>query len=716
MKIFIVESPGKIKKIASILGAGWKVMASYGHINELSDDGDDRLGFQIDGDKINCRYVSRSDRAKVTIASLKSAVKGAEEIILASDPDREGETIAWHLANVLGIKNAKRVVYQSITAAAINQAVSNPGQIDQDLVAAGRCRGCLDKLVGYKGSKLIQQLNNGAKSVGRVQSSTLHLICDRERKILDFRPEKYWSIFVDYSEGFRAFLAPKAKATKEDIAETDEAGAEVTAPESIRVTSQEEADRIVAIARNSPHNVEGVEFQSLEKSAPPPFTTSALQQVAGAKLGYNPDQTMRIAQKLYESGLITYMRTDSSQLSDDCVEQGRRWLSDKDLQNLPIDRPSKNKNSATAQEGHEAIRPTDFFRSSQELKQEITDEEFNLYLLIWKRAMAFLCKSAVIQKTVITTRAGETRWIARGQTIDQRGYLKYWDNLAEANELPAVTQEQLLNCGAATAEAKMTQPPTRMTEAQLVQAMERKGIGRPSTYASTVGTLKERNYVELDKKKKLHPTGIGMEVDGYLAKALPDLIDPSFTAEMESSLDKIAAGKLDWEKYLSGWSRDYFSPALQKATSALGEFAQVGKISETCCPQCQQSMVEAPFPKSKSSKKYFLKCGGCKVGDRSLAMFWSDRQNQWQLPQQASEMEITDIPCGKCQNLMSRIPSEKVSGGFYVKCVTCKDSVMFWDDRSNQWAPPKAKKQQKTPAKAVKNARSSPSKPKQPVV
>jgi DNA topoisomerase I len=705
MKLLIVESPGKIKKIASILGSGWKVLASYGHINDLSDDGDDRLGFQIVGDKVNCRYAPKSDRAKATIASLKAAAKGAEEIILASDPDREGETIAWHLANALGIKNAKRVVYQSITTTAINQAINNPGQIDHNLVAAGRCRGCLDKLVGYKGSKLIQSLNNGAKSVGRVQSSTLHLVCDRERKILDFKPEKYWSIFVDYREGFRAFLAPK-KATKEEgvVAEADEAGAEATTPESARVTTQTEVDRIVAIAKNSQHRIEGVEIQSTEKFAPHPFTTSVLQQVAGAKLGYTPDQTMRIAQKLYESGLITYMRTDSSQLSDDCVDQGRKWLIERDPQNLPTDRPSKAITSKNSQEGHEAIRPTDFFKSSQELKQEIAGEEFDLYLLIWKRAMAFLCKPAAIQKTVITTSAAETQWIARGQVVHERGYLKYWDNLAEGNELPAVAQGLLLNCNAVTAEAKMTKPLTRMTEAQLVQAMERKGIGRPSTYASTVGTLKERGYVELDNKKRLHPTNIGMEVDQYLAKALPDLIDPNFTATMESSLDRIADGELDWEQYLSGWNRDYFSPALQKASSVMGEFAQVGKVSDICCSHCQQFMSEAPFPKSKTSKKYFLKCAGCKIGERSLAMFWSDRTNQWEQPQQPSETEITDIPCGKCKNLMSKMANEKVSKGCYLKCSKCKDSVMFWSDRTNQWEPPAPRRQSEKQGKASKKA------------
>jgi DNA topoisomerase I len=703
MKLLIVESPGKIKKLKSILGSGWRIEASFGHITQLSNEGADKLGFEMNGDKIACNYIPRSDRAKATIAKLKAAAKEAEEVVLASDPDREGETIAWHLAEVLRLKNPKRVVYQSITAAAVDKAIKNPRRIDSHLVAAGRCRDCLDKLVGYKGSPLVWRLNNGAKSVGRVQSATLHLVCQREREILNFRPQDYWSVFVDYAEGFRAFYYG-ASATTETEETPDDAGTEIKAPESTKVLSQVEADRLVAIARSSAHQATEIEAKQTTKTSPPPFTTSTLQQTAGAKLKFSPDQTMALAQKLYEAGLISYMRTDSVELSAECISQGREWLSAKDPQNLPAKPPkaTANKNS---QEGHEAIRPTNFFKSSQELKTEISDNEFALYLLIWKRTIAFLCKPALLNKATIITTAGETRWRARGQVVAFPGYLRYWQNLSADNELPIVTQGQTLTCQKATAEAKQTQPPARYTEAQLVQAMEKKGVGRPSTYAPTVATLKERSYVELDPKKRLNPTQVGMEVDDYLGTALPDLLAPEFTAQMERSLDEIAAGKLDWEKYLTGWNHSYLIPALAKAGG--GSYRGNGQEpvrSDRPCPECLQPLAQIPF--AKSVKGHFLKCDkGCLSEDgRGLVLFWNDRQQQWERPRQPSEIQRSDIPCPKCQQPMEKLASPKVSSGFYLKCSKCKDAVMFWDDRQNQWQSPTPKSPEpKTPKRTKKS-------------
>jgi DNA topoisomerase I len=719
VKLLIVESPGKIKKLKSILGEGWQIEASFGHITHLADEGKYSLGFEIGDGTIDCKYVARSDRAQATIAKLQAAAQRAEEVVLASDPDREGETIAWHIAQTLKLKNPKRVVYQSITDNAVRQAIQNPRAIDHNLVAAGRCRDCLDKLVGYRGSPLVWRLNNGAKSIGRVQSAALHLVCQREREILNFQPQDYWSVYVEYAEGFKAFYfgdsavqTSHERATAETDEVLDDASTEAKKPESTKVLTQAEADRLVATAQSQPHQVVGIEAKQTKKFPPPPFSTSALQQTAGAKLKFSPDRTMALAQKLYEAGLISYMRTDSVELSEECITQGRAWLTAKDPQNLPSKAPKASAAAKNApkniQEGHEAIRPTNFFKSSQELKTEIPDDEFSLYLLIWKRTMAALCKPALLNKSTIISRSGSVRWQARGQVVAFAGYLKYWHNLSGDNELPLVIQDQVLTCDKATAEAKQTQPPARFTEAQLVQQMEKKGIGRPSTFAPTIATIKERNYVQIIQKDRLSPTTLGLEVDEFLAKVLPDLLEPSFTAQMENSLDAIAAGQLDWEQYLSGWNGSYLEPALQKAEAFTPPRVyqdQDLQRSRVACPHCKKMLGKVPF--KKSPKGYFLKCdkGGCKNADgRELVMFWSEFKKEWVTPGVAvdkTNLAISEVGCG-CGQMMVKMPSAKVSSGFYLKCQTCKDSVMFWDVLGAKWQAPASK------SPAIKNKKTPP--------
>ena len=298
--LLIVESAGKIKKLKSILGSDWDVKASIGHIRQLANDGDGSLGFELGTEKIDCRYIPRDDRAKQTIAGLIAAAKQADRVFIASDPDREGEVIGWHIAQVLKLKQPQRVVYQEITESAVKKAIACPRSLDMALVEAGRCRDCLDKLVGYRGSPLIWRLNNGAKSVGRVQSATLHLVCQREREIQAFIPQDYWSVFVDYAEGFRAFYNGTAQtaspATDEET--SDDAGTTEKVPESTRVLSQAEADRLVEIGKSSPHQVQKIEGKLAPKKPPAPFITSSLQQAAGARLKFSPEHTMSVAQKL----------------------------------------------------------------------------------------------------------------------------------------------------------------------------------------------------------------------------------------------------------------------------------------------------------------------------------------------------------------------------------------------------------------------------------
>jgi len=562
--LLIVESPGKIKKLRSILGSDWIVQASCGHIRELSNEGEDSLGFTIENNKVVCKYVPRDERAKETIGKLKSTLKRVKEVILATDPDREGETIAWHLQQVLGVKKLKRVVYTEITESAVKSAIANPREIDLDLVGAGLCRDCLDKLVGYKGSPLVWPI--GAKSVGRVQSAALYLICQREKEIQNFVPQNYWSVWVEYAEGFRALYHGTVNSPLTTASETethDDAATVRETPESTRVLAETEAKRLLELARQHPHYVTDIQGKITNRQPPPPFTTSTLQQAAGSKLKFTPDKTMLLAQKLYEAGLITYMRTDSVILSPEFCTTARHWLEQNDPQNVP-QQVAKHRSSKSAQEAHEAIRPTNVFRTSSELKTELAEEEFNLYVLIWKRAIASQCKPAQLRKTIIITLSASILWQARGQVVEFWGYARYWNNLDKDSTLPSLQQGQPLSIEKAESEKKQTQPPPRYTEPKLVQLMERKGIGRPSTYAPTIATLKKRDYVQL-AKESLQPTSLGLKVDAFLEQALPDLLKSEFTAQMEEALDKIAQGKQGWQQYLSSWNETYFHPALVKA-------------------------------------------------------------------------------------------------------------------------------------------------------
>ena len=665
-RLLVVESPGKVKKLSQILGADWIVRASCGHIRELSNEGDDSLGFTMEGNSVRCNYIPRDQRAKETIQQLKAAVRQVDEVVLATDPDREGETIAWHLKETLGLRDPKRVVYTEITPSAVQNAIAHPRKLDTNLIGAGLCRDCLDKLVGYKGSPLVWALNNGAKSVGRVQSATLHLICQREREILAFVPQDYWSVWVDYQEGFRAFYKGTANsATETPEAETethdDAASNNPEKPESKRVLSEAEATRLVEEAKSHPHQVIHIEGRLVYRQPPPPFTTSTLQQAAGSKLKFSPDKTMQVAQKLYEAGLITYMRTDSVMLSPEFCASARQWLEQNDPENVP-QQVAKQRSSKTAQEAHEAIRPTDIFRPSVQLRAELPEDEFNLYVMIWKRAIASQCRPAQLRKTLVITKSGNILWQARGQVIEFYGYAKYWLNLSKDAVLPLLQQGQKLNLEKAGHDQKQTQPPPRYSEPKLVQLMERKGIGRPSTYAPTIATLKKRNYVDL-KKDNLQPTVLGLEVDEFLQKALPDLLEAEFTAKMEDALDAISEGKNSWQHYLTSWNQNYFIPALSKAKTVVVNSTNTAKTnnfierkyetSKTRCPECQNFL--AKIPSSKVKKKYFLKCvSSCE----NIVLFWSDFNKTWEAPKTKTSPDenspkpsakITAYPCPVCK-------------------------------------------------------------------
>jgi DNA topoisomerase-1 len=699
-RLLIVESPGKVKKLSQILGRDWIVRASCGHIRELSNEGEDSLGFVMDEDKIECLYIPRSEQAENTIQQLKAAVKQVSEVVLATDPDREGETIAWHLKEVLKLKNPARVTYTEITESAVNAAIANPRQIDSNLVDAGLCRDCLDKLVGYKGSPLLWQLNNGAKSVGRVQSATLHIACDREREIQNFKAVDYWNVWVDYTEGFRAFYKGKATeyidATAEpeqEVHDDAESLDKKSSIESARILSEAEALEILSVAQNSAHKIINSEGKLTSQQPPPPLITSTLQQVAGSKLKFSPEKTMQVAQKLYEAGLITYMRTDSVMLSPEFVDSGRKWLEENDPENLS-QKVTKHRSGKTAQEAHEAIRPTDINHITT---QPVSDED-KLYDLIWRRALASQCCPAQLRKTILIVQSENLLWQAKGQTVDFLGYAKYWSNLSKDALLPNLNQGSNLKVEKSGHEKKQTQPPTRYSEPKLVQQMERKGIGRPSTYSSTIATLKKRGYVEL-LKESLQPTKLGLEVDAFLMKVLPELVAADFTAQMELSLDAIARGEKSWQKFLTSWNREYFVPALAKAKGTLLASSsrpnREYEFSKTPCPQCNNPL--AKIKSEKVSKKYFLKC----VGDcENIVLFWSERAKVWEAPRQNKGDEkpaakITTHNCPVCKSFLEE--HSYIKDGQEKVLLRCSNSksrndpkhkdVVFFNTASGYWSP-----------------------------
>ncbi len=741
-KLLLIESPGKLKKLSQILGPGWIVKASMGHIRELTNEGEDALGFDLEGNRIHCHYAPRDPQAKKTIAALRQAVKQADTVYIATDPDREGETIGWHLQQALRLKSPHRVVYSEITPAAVRQAVAHPRELDQALIAAGRARDCLDKLVGYKGSRhVVWPLNNGAKSMGRVQSAALHLIAQRDREIQAFIPQDYWSVWVSYEEGFKAFYRrnptakssakpaakSSAKSTAKSTAKTGddadkEKNTEKTAPESERVLTQAEANRLVEIAQMHPHRVISAEGTLKHQSPPPPFITSTLQQAAGAKLRFSPEQTMKVAQSLYEAGHITYMRTDSVVLSAPFCSAVKAYLSQHDPANVPK-KTTAHRAVKGAQAAHEAIRPTDVNLTPDQARRSLPTDSANLYELIWNRAISSQCCAARLRKTRLVTQSGEAFWEARGQVIEFVGYSHYWPNISADSQLPALQPGNALTLQQTQAEQKQTQPPPRYSEPKLVQLMERKGIGRPSTYAPTIKTLKARAYVQL-VKDKLQPTELGLALDTALEKLLPDLIQPEFTAQMEAELDAIAHGKQDWQAYLTGWHRDYFGPAIAQAQAQLSSDQPLRNNKQpvknqttkpasktSCpncpnCPNCQQPLTKIPSRSKKLKANHFLKCNDLSC---DTVMFWNPQKKSYELPyspknspkntQKNSGSAIdpsafTNYPCPSCGALLVRHAYQKEGiDKVMLRCSLvenrrgkCKE-VAFFQGREGFWSP-----------------------------
>lgn len=572
--LVIVESPSKSKTIGKYLGNEYKVVSSKGHIRDLATSGKFGLGVDVENG-FTPNYVPIKGKSSV-INELKKDVKDSNLVYLASDPDREGEAIAWHLKDALGIKedNYKRVRFNEITHDKILEAMKNPTKIDDDLVKSQETRRILDRIIGFRLSKLLQR-KIGAKSAGRVQSVALKLIVDKEREIEAFIPEEYWTITAI----FKDYEAELFKYKEDDI----------------ELHSKEEADAVLNKISDK-YTVESIEKKEKARKSKFPFITSTLQQEASTKLGFPAKKTMSIAQKLYEGidlenetvGLITYMRTDSIRLSEDFIKPAMKYI-EENYGKKYIGYVKKTKKTENVQDAHEAIRPTSVLREPLKIKQYLTSDEFKLYSLIYKRTLASLMADASVNQTTIVFDNNNYKFKTVGSILIFDGYLKVYKDY-ESNEdkiLPEIGDKEVAITNNVDCSQHFTKPPARYSEAKLIKTLEELGIGRPSTYATIIDTIKSRGYVDL-VEKKFKPTEIGIETTDKLQDYFSDLINTDYTKNMEDDLDSIAEGKLVWNKVLQDFY-DIFEPRVEKAFSDMEKKAPVETGEK--CPECGNPLV-----------------------------------------------------------------------------------------------------------------------------
>ena len=572
--LVIVESPSKSKTIGKYLGSDYKVVSSKGHIRDLATTGTYGLGVDIEnGFKPN--YIPIKGKSGI-IKELKKDVKDSELVYLASDPDREGEAIAWHLKDALGIKdkNYKRVLFNEITHDKVVEAINNPTVIDDNLVKSQETRRILDRIIGFRLSKLLQS-KIGAKSAGRVQSVALKLIVDKEEEIKAFVPEEYWTITAK----FPLYEAVLFKYKEDDI----------------ELHSEDEVNKVLD-KLGKKYTVESVEAKEKTRKSKPPFITSTLQQEASTKLNFSAKKTMSVAQKLYEGidlgdetvGLITYMRTDSVRLSDDFVKPAMKYI-EKEYGKEYLGTVKTSKKTENVQDAHEAIRPTSVTRVPEKIKKYLSTDEYKLYSLIFKRTLASLMSDAKVNQTTIVLDNNDYKFKATGQELLFDGYLRIYSDY-ESNEdriLPKVGEKEVAESIGLVPEQHYTKPPARYTEAKLIKELEELGIGRPSTYATIMDTIRERGYVKMEEKKFV-PTDIGVETTKKLQEFFSDLINVEYTRDMENELDEIADGKLVWNKVLEEFYK-LFEPRVKEAFSDMEKKAPQ-ETGETC-PECGSPLV-----------------------------------------------------------------------------------------------------------------------------
>lgn len=688
MKLVIVESPTKAKTISKFLGKDFEVKSSYGHVRDLpqKDLGVDiKKNFQPD-------YVI-PDKAKSRVKELKSLAKKSELTVLATDEDREGEAIAWHLIHALGLKTDKiqRIAFHEITKNAVQKALVNPRKIDINLVDAQQARRILDRLVGYKLSPFLWKKIRKGLSAGRVQSVAVRLIVEREREIENFKHQEYWEIEARLKKGkTEAFRARLWKENGKLVKKLD-------------INSKQRAEQIKKKLEHSVFVVDKITKKEILRNPPAPFTTSTLQQAAGSQLGYSPKQTMRLAQQLYEGvkigkdhlGLITYMRTDSVNLSSESLVSAQKTIEKLFGREYRLDMPRIYKTkSKGAQEAHEAIRPTFIEKDPESIRKYLDPKHYKLYRLIWNRTVASQMAPARIDSTTVEisatpkanlSKASENLVLrASGSVIKFDSYLKLSASKQEDNLLPDLAEKDNLELIAINADQKFTQPPARYSEPALVKVLEENGIGRPSTYAPTISTIQERGYVEKDENKKLFPTEIGFLVNDVLVKHFGRIVDYKFTAKIEDTLDAVAQGKEDWHKAIAEYYEPFEKNLKEKTAEVKKEDFQT-KLGRKC-PECGSELIEKFGRYGK-----FIACGNypkCKYTERSLE---EKKQEQEILKSEADKNG--QVLCDKCGAPMtlkrgpygpffgcSRYPKckniKKIENKTGVKCPLCGKDIV----------------------------------------
>ena len=591
--LVIVESPAKVKTIKKFLGSNYEVTASNGHIRDLPKS---TLGIDVDGD-YEPKYITIRGKGDV-LASLKRLVKKADKVFLATDPDREGEAIAWHLATALKLegKNVRRISFNEITKNTVKESIKNPRELNMNLVDAQQSRRILDRMVGYKISPLLWAKVKRGLSAGRVQSVALRIICDREDEINAFVPEEYWTI--------------------EAVINVSGEKKPVTAKFVGNISNGNDAQKILDEVKNSNLAVSEIKRGERIKKAPHPFTTSTLQQEASKVLNFSTQKTMRIAQQLYEGvdikgigtiGLITYLRTDSTRISEEADRLAREFIRENYGESYYLAPAEDKKSGKKIQDAHEAIRPTDIKLLPSEIKDSLSREQFRLYQLIWKRFTASCMANAVYETMSVKIAAGDHRFSASASKIKFDGYMSVYmsdeDEKSDAHSLNAINENSVLTLENIEGKQHFTQPPAHYTEASLVKALEELGIGRPSTYAPTISTIVARRYI-IKEQKNLYVTELGEAVNNIMKIAFPSIVDVNFTANMESLLDSVEEGSVKWKTVISNFYPD-LKEAVDIAEKELESVKIADEVTDVICDNCGRNMVIKYGPHGK-----FLACPG----------------------------------------------------------------------------------------------------------
>ena len=658
--LVIVESPAKAKTIGKYLGPGYEVKASMGHVRDLPKS---KIGVDVEhGFTVDYQPIKGKEEV---ITDLKKAAKKSDKVFLATDPDREGEAISWHLKEMLGIPDDKtyRVTFNEITKKVVNDSIANPRAIDMDLVNAQQARRVLDRIVGYQISPLLWKKIRRGLSAGRVQSVATRLVCEREEEIRAFVPQEYWSLEADLAR-----IAPNLGQFKANFYGREK---------KVELHSRDEVDAVIETVKSAPFTVIGVKRQDKLRSPAPPFITSTLQQEASRKLNMTPRRTMSIAQQLYEGvdiagegtvGLITYMRTDSLRLSEEATAAARSFILARYGENYYPGKPRVYKTKSGAQDAHEAIRPSNVNLTPEDVKKDLTAEQYKLYKLIWSRFLACQMAAAVYDSVSIEVESAGYTFRANHSALKFSGYTAVYvegkdeEEEAAQSPLPDLKEGEKVDLKGLKPDQHFTQPPNRYTEATLIKALEEKGIGRPSTYAPTISTILDREYV-VKEGRNLRPTPLGEVVTSLMKDKFTDIVDTAFTANMEEQLDEVETGKVDWKKLL-GQFYDGFEKELKQAEQDLdGERIKVpDEVSDVICPKCGRNLV---FKSGRFGR--FLACPGWPECDHTQPI-------------------VVEMP-GKCPKCGGKILKKTSKRGFaYYGCEnnTNKDEArkcdfMTWD-------------------------------------